>query len=116
MIASALGEIVFSQQSWFLYRQHGRNFVGGKASRKARWQRRLRLFMSKDDPRKLQARELERIFGDRLDSDKRALLSSFAHHDKSVATRFKFLVANPLVFHTTRGRLFYLARVAAFRT
>ena len=116
MIAAGLGRIVFSEESWLLYRQHGRNTVGGRPSSKVLWRRRLERVVAKGDPYKLQARELERIFGERLDSEKRGQLSRFAHHDRSIGSRIRFLIAPPVRLHPLRAHLYYMALVATFRT
>ena len=116
MLATGLARIVFSEESAILYRQHGRNASGASRHFRKRWRARWSALRARSDPRRLQALEMERTFGDRMDADKRADLARFAHHDDSVAARIAFLFRNPLVFHTTRARLFYLLRVALFRT
>ncbi len=115
LLASGLGEIVFDTETRILYRQHSSNAVSGSPRGVKLWKRRLASLLSAD-PAKLQAVEFDRLFGKYLDPEKRTVLQIFAYHDRSLPARLSLLFNCPLTFNNARSRVFFLAKVALFRT
>lgn len=116
LVATAFGAIVYSEDSYILYRQHGGNSGGAGLSARKRWLFRMERLKSREDPFKFQAREFERIHGDQLDEDKRDQLLRFAYHDRSIATRLRFILSPPVHFSRLRASAYYILLVALFRT
>lgn len=96
MVASAFGSVAFDPQSWILYRQHGRNVIGGSASIARMMLVRLRrmtvrregIFRCSD-----QAKEFLRAFGERCRASDRQLLEEMLAVRGSVLGRIRFAFA-----------------------
>jgi glycosyltransferase involved in cell wall biosynthesis len=96
LVVSALGEVVFDDNSWILYRQHGRNVVGGQSGWMKTLPNRLRRLRLRQDGVfrcSGQAEELERCFGDRLSSEARSLLRRFLAGRNSAWSALKLAVS-----------------------
>jgi len=99
LVASAFGDVVFDRQSWILYRQHGRNVIGGTTSIMRMMViriRRMRLrqggvFRCSD-----QAEEFLRCFGERCPPAHRQLLEEMLAVRKSLFRRIRFAFAGKI--------------------
>ncbi len=93
LIVAALGQVLFDPDPGVLYRQHGANVVGASANRASElaalarglW-RAPRGFY----PIHAQAQEFLRLFGDRLDPERRRLTRALVDSRRSLASRLRF--------------------------
>jgi glycosyltransferase involved in cell wall biosynthesis len=77
MVAAAFGDVIFDPQSWILYRQHGRNVIGGTTSAYRMMVTRLRRFRLRQGGVfrcSDQAEEFLRCFGEQCPPDHRQVL------------------------------------------
>ena len=85
MVVAALGEVIFDEKSRIYYRQHSSNVVGIKTQFTSKWILRIKRFLLNKDRhiRIRQAKELFRIFGGSISSEKRKILFSALAVSKS---------------------------------
>lgn len=95
-VAAAMGEVVYDQEAYVLYRQHAENVVGSAAGMRL-WALRVRRFIKKSNRLliRLQVQEFARVFRDKLPQDKRRLLDGFlrAISAKHGLLRIKFALS-----------------------
>lgn len=116
LVASAFGQILYSEKSGILYRQHGSNVIGAAHGLRAQWKRRFNWLLSKGDKQKDQAREFLRLFANDLTPDQVAITERFAYHDKSLGRRLAFAVRPPVRFNSVKSRALYSIRAVLGRT
>lgn len=116
LVASAFGQICYSEKSGILYRQHGSNVMGAAHGIRAQWRRRLNWLLSKGDKQKDQAKEFVRLFGNDITPEQRATAERFAYHDKSLSLRIAFAILPPVRFNSLKSRVLYSTRVVLGRT
>lgn len=116
LVASAFGQIFFSDKSGILYRQHGNNVMGAAHGPKAQWKRRLNWLLAKGDRQKDQSREFLRLYGSELVPEKREVAERFAYHDTSVMRRLAFAFNPSVQFNSFKSRVLYAARATLGRT
>jgi glycosyltransferase involved in cell wall biosynthesis len=94
LVVSAFGNVLYDEVPRMDYRQHGKNLVGASPSRFE--DRAIRLKRRLNRPRGVtkrsdQARELLRLFGDRLEPRNQRLLTDFVFGKDSLQTRVKLV-------------------------
>lgn len=94
LVAAAFGEVVYDPEPSLKYRQHGSNAVGIQTDHVARLAARIRRQMETSVLTKMlaQAREFDRLFGARLDPEKRSILNRFTGID-APRGRLRFLAS-----------------------
>lgn len=116
LVASAFGQIYYSDKSGILYRQHGSNVIGAAHGLRAQWRRRFGWLLAKGDKQKDQAREFLRLFANDLKPEQRVIAEKFAYHDKSLARRLAFGIRPPVRFNSFKSRALYSLRAVLGRT
>lgn len=92
LVASCLGQAYYDSQSYLLYRQHGGNVLGNASGRLAEFWDRLKRFRGSRGNASRQAAQLERIFGEALKQEEKALLlRDFLEGKHSLAARRRVL-------------------------
>lgn len=108
-IISAVGEVVFDNQSKILYRQHSSNVVGAEATLYGKWRTRLARFLKNKDRSLLrnQAKELDRIIGNIINTDKRKTLKSFIDRPTRLYSRISYAYSTELFRQDTIDDLIF---------
>lgn len=84
------GQSCFDSEPHILYRQHGRNQVGGSASKIKTWIVRFQKLRGKNKNIKLKmSRELERCYGKYIEQHAYKNISEFNKYNKDILSRFK---------------------------
>jgi glycosyltransferase involved in cell wall biosynthesis len=107
LVITALGKAVFDPRSFILYRQHGRNAVGGRPGTRISWQRRLDRFRGHGLSYWAQARSfLEQAAAD-LTPEKRVALERFVHHRDSAFARIRFAMRPTVHYQRKRSDQYF---------
>jgi hypothetical protein len=107
LVITALGKAVFDPRSFILYRQHGRNAVGGRPGARISWKRRLDRFRGLGLSYWAQARSfLEQAAGD-LTPEKRTALERFVHHRDSAGARVRFAMRPTVHYQRKRSDQYF---------
>ena len=88
-----LGEVVYDNDSYILYRQHGGNVVGAKLTFKAKIKSKYNSFLTlkSQHDNELEAKELLRCYGSILPENDKKLISVVANYRNSLTNRLRFL-------------------------
>ena len=93
-VASLLGDVYFDMNSYILYRQHDNNQIGASISNIDIWKKRFdsakKNFYNND--RQFAAKELLRLYRNRISIDKRNVVERVAFYDKNIRSRLKFFL------------------------
>ncbi len=105
LVVSAFGYVVFDPISHILYRKHGNNVTPATPHFALELYARTRRFLGENTiPEKVtdQAREFLRLFGDRLDSPKKALIDGFlAARARGIFGRIQYTIGMPVRRNTS---------------
>ena len=87
------GNVVYDNNSYLLYRQHGKNAAGVDSSWRGRWNRFKKSFKTYERRhfREINARNLLSAYKDVLNDDDYKLIKSVAHYKDSISSRIKLL-------------------------
>ena len=73
LVGTCLGKVVYDEESFILYRQHGNNVVGSASSIVENYKRRIKNFKKNRGQLTRQATELLRIYGEEMPEENRQL-------------------------------------------
>ncbi|MFR9497510.1 MAG: glycosyltransferase family 2 protein [Rikenellaceae bacterium] len=111
--ALLFGDVYYDSSSYILYRQHGDNQIGARASWGERWLRRLGSFrhLHTQHYREVEARELIRCYGDRLAPQPLEQLRCVAHYRESFRRRLHLLLSPNFVAQSLEATLWVKIRI-----
>ena len=107
------GNVIFDHRSFLLYRQHGDNAAGVDNSRRARWRRLKKSFMTYERRhfREINAKNLLSAYCDVLPPDDYELISTVANYHSSIKSRLKMLMNNDINMGSKGSDMFIKLRV-----
>lgn len=111
-IAALFGKIVYDNDSYILYRQHGNNVVGAmefsvfeKAKRRIK-----KLFRSLENGKFL-CEELKRLFFDRLPSEKLNAINTYILYKGSILNKLELISLKDYFKHKEESKLEYILKI-----
>lgn len=91
LVGTCFGKVIYDEQSYILYRQHGNNELGAASSLLENYKRRVKNFRKHRGQLTRQARELLKIFGQQMPKEKRELTERLVQAKKNKTVRKKLL-------------------------
>ena len=102
LVGTCFGKVIYDEQSYILYRQHGSNELGAASSVFENYKRRVKNFKKHRGQLTRQAGELLRIYGEQMPEEKKELAEMLVTAKKSVKVR-KPLVKSGKVFRQRKS-------------
>lgn len=90
-VISAIGEVIYDDESKIYYRQHSTNVIGSKSTFIGKWNLRIKKIFNYDfHSMTRQAKEITRIYGGRISDDKKLALNFFVNKPSNLFIRVRF--------------------------
>lgn len=105
-----LGKVIYDENSYILYRQHGGNQIGQPGFRK-RWQRRWTSGNYKKHTLELQNYRFLKAYKDLLSVDDIGLISQIAFYRKNLFTKLSLLFNNKIKYTRLKANFFYMLKI-----
>ena len=105
-----LGKVVYDENSYILYRQHGSNQIGQPGFRK-RWQRRWKSGNYKKHTLELQNYRFLKAYKDLLSVDDIGLISQIAFYRRSLFTKLALLFNRRIKYTRMKANFFYMLKI-----
>lgn len=105
-----LGKVVYDENSYILYRQHGNNQIGQPGFRK-RWQRRWASGNYKKHTLELQNYRFLKAYKDLLSVDDIGLISQMAFYRRSLFTKLALLFNRRIKYTRMKANFFYVLKI-----
>lgn len=110
LVVTAFGHVLYDEQSYILYRQHGQNQIGGRHGLKRTWLRRSR--RARDV--QLYLRQAESFLsqcGSKLQPEQRVLVERFVGHRNSFRERVRYALSPSVRYQRHRSDILFRALV-----
>ncbi|WCN38101.1 glycosyltransferase family 2 protein [Aneurinibacillus uraniidurans] len=94
LVVSAFGTVIYDPESSMLYRQHAANTVGADHTLIGRWVTRFQRYIKKKQYKFItnQNKEFMRLYGDKLDQEKKGVLTRFLQSRSSLWGRIQYFM------------------------
>ena len=111
LLGTALGKIIYDEQSHLLYRQHSSNVLGMADNKFKSALIRYRNFKKngKDKPHSVQAEEFYRLFKEDLSEEQRNLFHQFLYQRQTFIKRMSYTLTTPLYRQNDRDTFLFKA-------
>ncbi|MBP3039373.1 glycosyltransferase family 2 protein [Bacillaceae bacterium Marseille-Q3522] len=109
LLGTALGKVIYDDQSFLLYRQHSSNVLGMANSKWKSAKIRYHNFkkMGKNKPYTLQAEEFYRLFQDDLKKEQKQIVFDFLNKRRSFLQRIGYALKTPLYRQNNRDTILF---------
>jgi len=97
-VVSAVGEVIYDDESRILYRQHASNVIGAQSTLFGKWKTRISRYLNNKDRYILrnQVMEIDRIFKNNLSIDKRKTIELFINRPSDLKSRLNYVITTKL--------------------
>jgi glycosyltransferase involved in cell wall biosynthesis len=109
LLGTALGKVVYDEQSHLLYRQHSSNTLGMANNKFKSAMIRYRNFKKtgKDKPHTVQADEFYRLYKDELTEEQKKVIYQFLYNRQTFFKRLSYAMSTPLYRQNQRDTLLF---------